>query len=215
MPVSNQIFLSPMIESATFYYGRLSMIMRYRRTIRPWQFEGVSATQDPGNAMWQSSLAFQYVYIGDVLMAKSEYAGADENYRASLKIRNDLAELDQTNFTSLKNLADSHSKLSDAMDKEGDWPDALAERRAGLQLRQQIGARYPDSILRQRELINEYRAIAGLLQKQGQSNDARTQYQQALDVADAFLAKHEQTKAMQQLRQEIMQSIQELKTAAP
>ena len=62
-------------------------------------------------------------------MKKLDFAGAAENYRQSLSLRNDLVTRAASNFTWLKNLADSNAKLADALYATGDLAGALSSTR--------------------------------------------------------------------------------------
>jgi tetratricopeptide (TPR) repeat protein len=172
------------------------------------------AKSDPSNLTWQSNLGYEYVYIGNMLMAEPDYAAAVDNYRDSLNIRDSLAATDPSNFTWLRNLADSHTKLAGALFSQGNLPDALAEHNAALPLRIKISAQFPDSPTRQRDLIDEYIAI-GDISMQSDTQGATTQYQNALNVVQAFLSSHPGSTALDQESKVVTQRIQDLSSKNP
>jgi tetratricopeptide (TPR) repeat protein len=173
------------------------------------------AKSDPTNSTWQSYLAFEYGYIGDMLMKEQEFAAAADDYRQALQIRTNLVTQDPSNFTWLKNLADGDTALANALLAQGDQSNALAEHQAALALRIKVGAQFPGSATRQRELINEYIAIGDMLAKQGDATGAAAEFQDALNVVAAFVAKHPDSKSLDEARQTAEQRIQALQAKNP
>ena len=57
------------------------------------------AQNDPSNLTWQSNLAYELGYIGDMLTARRDFTGAADDYRKSLTIKAALASRDPSNVT--------------------------------------------------------------------------------------------------------------------
>jgi hypothetical protein len=154
---------------------------------------------DPTNPSWKTSLASQYTAIGDMLMAEPQpdFAGAVSDYTQSATIIAALVASDPHKKTWTTSLTDAEKKLAAALTAE-------------LPQLQQVSVANPDNASDQQNLIANYLTMAGVYIQQGNSQGAATQYQNALSVTQAFLAKNPGSTALAAETQTINEKIASL-----
>ncbi|WP_448043174.1 hypothetical protein [Bradyrhizobium liaoningense] len=152
------------------------------------------AKEDPGNASRQSSLQWEYVGIGDVLLQKEDLAGALAKYSTARDIRQALVFKDPDNAAWKANFASTRDKLATALIKDRQFDAALTEYAAALEIRRDLATGFPDDRDRQSRLATAYEhkgdglAARGNAQKsQTDLRDAVDAYQAGLTVVEAFL----------------------------
>ena len=126
------------------------------------------ARKNSDNAEWQSSLAFQYVVIADVLASRNA-ARAMEHYRNALTIRERLAGKYPGNIDWARNVADTHEKLAGLLVKERLFEAALKEYNAALEIRIRHAHKDPDNRDRQREFARAYELVGNTVKAQAES----------------------------------------------
>ena len=139
-------------------------------------FAQKGATAKPDDADIQSNLAFCYIKMGDVVVA-GDRARARDFYQKSLMIRARLVDQDSADVQYRRDLALADERLATVATADGASDDTRVYLRKALALRQQNAASDPDNAAWQIELI------PSLLRLGAAGDDPRTQYQQALVLA--------------------------------
>ncbi len=85
----------------------------------PWIEKMIDAAEQPSKAPARSPLN-----VGDVLMAKGDLPGALQSYRASLAIREKLAQKDPDNADGQRNLAINYEKVGTVVQRQKLWAEA-------------------------------------------------------------------------------------------
>lgn len=137
---------------------------------------------DPSDDAWQLTLAESHRWTGDVLQARQDFAGALDEYRSSLAIREKLVEKHPEDSAMQAILGIGHGRLGYLLANEGDPAGALAEFRSALAIREKLEAQgrlAPDD---RRNIPVGHRDSGDMLARLGDLDSALAEYRTALDL---------------------------------
>ena len=116
-------------------------------------------------------------------------AGALQNYRAALAIRQELVAADPTNAPFRRDLAVGHRKVGLMLAATGDQASALQSYQAALALRQELAAADPQNATARTDLARIYGDIGPALAIIGDLAGAVESFRTALAIFDDLAAK--------------------------
>ena len=121
--------------------------------------------------------------IANVLAAQGDSAGALENYRAAIVIRQRLAETDPKNTEWQRDLSVSYEKVGNALRAQGDGAGALESYRAGMVIAQRLADTDPKNSQWQRDLTVSHIMVGDGLRAHGDGAGALESYRVGLTIA--------------------------------
>ncbi|WP_295302902.1 DUF4062 domain-containing protein [Accumulibacter sp.] len=154
------------------------------------------AAIDPGNVLWQHTLAASHNKIGDLLTAQGDLAGAGQAYTASLAIRERLGAMDPGNAgwqhgldaVWQRDLSVSHERIGDLLTAQGDLAGAGQAYAASLAIRELLAAIDPGNADWQRDLSLSHSRIGDLLKERGDLAGAGQAYAASLAIFERLAA---------------------------
>ena len=139
-------------------------------------------SENSSNSTYQSVLAIALDEIGGVLVAQGNLAEALTSFRASLAIRERVAQAEPNNLDWQRNLSVSYQKIGDILVEQGNLADALTSYRACLAIGEQLGKTDPGNDIWQRDLAVAYGKVGDALKAQGNLAEALTSWQANLAI---------------------------------
>ena len=119
-----------------------------------------------------------------MLAAQGEGAAALTAYRASLAIRERLAQQDPNNAEWQRDLTVSHDRIGDMLAAQGEGAAALTAYRASLAIRERLAQQDPNNAEWQRDLSVSHDRIGDMLAAQGEGAAALTAYRASLAIRE-------------------------------
>jgi predicted negative regulator of RcsB-dependent stress response len=155
------------------------------------------AADDRSNAAWQRDLSVSLVFVGNVLVAQGDAAGALKAYRESLAIAQRLAAADPSNAESERDLSVSHEKVGDVLMAQGDAAGALVAHRESMEIRQRLAAADQSNVEWQRDLSVSHNRMGDVLVAQGDAAGALKAYRESLEIRQRLAAADQSNPAWQ------------------
>jgi tetratricopeptide (TPR) repeat protein len=149
--------------------------------------EGEASARRAGN---ERDLSVSQCWIGDVLLAKGDLAGALAAYGAYNTVAERLAAQDPGKAVWQRDLSISHNKIGEVREAQGDLDGALAAYRAGLAIRERLAAQDPGNAEWQRDLAVSHNKIGDVRQAQGDLDGALAAYNADLAIAERLAAQN-------------------------
>ncbi len=156
----------------------------YRQAVELSRLLIAASASDPDGKV---HLATSLDGLGNVLQDKGDTAGALENRRGGLAIREELARLDPNNAHYRRQLAFSHHNVGLSLVEAGDLTSALANYRTELNLFESLGAADPEDVQARRNRSLAHKQIGDVSMRTADVRGALSQYRAALEL-DRYLA---------------------------
>ncbi len=141
-----------------------------------------SSNADSSKQEGKIHLAASLDGLGNVLQEKGDTAGALENRRRGLAIREELTRLDPNNAHYRRQLAFSHHNVGLSLVATGDLASALAHFRQELSLFESLSAADPKDVQARRNRSLAHKQIGDVLMRRDDVHGALAQYRAALDI---------------------------------
>lgn len=138
-------------------------------------------------------LHLQYASLfrtGDAKAQQSDIDHAEKDYRAALKITQDLARSEPDNPERQRNLAFITNKIGDVHQFRGDYAAAILEYKKSLEIAQRQAADHPDSASWPRDVAVAMSRVGQVLEGLGDFAGALMQYNEALRIQTALVDAH-------------------------
>jgi serine/threonine protein kinase len=149
-----------------------------------------SLSQEAGDDLsLQRELAAAYDRVGDVLGYSGaanlgDFAGALENYKKALVIREAAAAANPGDLQATTDLLNDYFRLGFAMQDAGDYAGALAYLRKALPISQRLSAKYPDNPKYKDWVAGYYWSIGNVLSKTGDYPGALESYRAGMAIRE-------------------------------
>jgi signal peptidase I len=138
---------------------------------------------DTGDAVRLRNRTAAHDNAGDRLMAEGRLADALREYRASLAVRESLAERDRANALWQGDLSTSHNKIGDVQRMQGDLTAAIGAYQRSLAITEQLVRGDPANARWQRSLLISHEQIGDVHRAQGDVAGALAAYKASLAIA--------------------------------
>jgi tetratricopeptide (TPR) repeat protein len=126
---------------------------------------------------------------GDIRKAQGNLPGALESFRASVAIKEKLAQKEPENVGWQRDLTIGENKVGDALLAKGDLPGALGSYRASLAIMKKLGQKDPDNAGWQRDLAAGENNVGGALKIQGDLPGALESFRASLTIMEKLTQK--------------------------
>ncbi len=166
-------------------------VMVVRRAL---EYLGRLSQEAAGDPVLQQELATAYEKVADVQGSPlypnlGDKAGALENYRKSMRIRDTLLVGDPANVQNRRSLATLYQKIGDTLAKSGNAAEGLEAHRKGLVIIDSLLASDPANPQMLRALSISADRIGGILRDNGDLPGALEHYEMGLKVLEDMQAK--------------------------
>lgn len=150
--------------------------------------------ESKGDPSLQRELAAAYERVGDVLgfpygANLGDKAGALDNYRKALTIRESLAATSTDDTDLQRDLAATYIRVAQVLENEGNFADALANFAKSQPIMERLGARDSDPVFADQH-AGSYYFTAGLQVRMGNLADAEENYQRSASIRNAALQRN-------------------------
>ena len=148
---------------------------------------GFLRNQHAGNPGWQSVLGASYDRIGHVVATQGNLVEPLESFRASLAIRERLANADAANAGWQRDLGASYARIGDVLVAQGDLAEALKNFRAWHDIIERLAKADAGNADWQRDLAMSHEKIGDVYSKQENNEEARQAFERALSAYELLM----------------------------
>jgi eukaryotic-like serine/threonine-protein kinase len=174
-----------------FYIGQIAQQQQDVRTAEAAmrQYKDLATRMvalGPDNMKWRMEEQYADTNLGVVLMGQRRFPEASGEFDEAFRTIEAIATADPRNRDYRESVGESLAWLSDSLDAQGHFSEAVAARQRDIAVLDRLFAETHDNDYRQR-LIHAERRLGVLYAEQGQSALAIQQLRKAVDLADQLV----------------------------